>query len=92
MDRGIDGYLHFRDENNRPQFAIVSVKSGGTTSGHVRDLKGTMSVNEAFPGISYQVHGVPKDAKAAIDLGLATDSRDDPFLEFVLVALHVFHA
>lgn len=26
MDRGIDGYLHFRDAEQQPQFAIVSVK------------------------------------------------------------------
>jgi hypothetical protein len=29
MDRGIDGYLHFRDADKRPQFAIISVKGGG---------------------------------------------------------------
>jgi site-specific DNA-methyltransferase (adenine-specific) len=28
MDRGIDGYLHFRDADKKPQFAIVSVKGG----------------------------------------------------------------
>src|SRR5436309_3291795 len=29
MDRGIDGYLHFRDADKKSQFAIVSVKGGG---------------------------------------------------------------
>jgi len=33
MDRGIDGYLHFRDAEKRPQVAIVSVKGGGIKSG-----------------------------------------------------------
>jgi site-specific DNA-methyltransferase (adenine-specific) len=42
MDRGVDGYLHFRDADNKPQMAIISVKGGATNSGHVRDLKGTM--------------------------------------------------
>ena len=28
MDRGIDGYLHFRDADNKPQLAIISVKGG----------------------------------------------------------------
>ena len=51
MDRGIDGYLHFRDADKKPQFAIVSVKGGGTNSGHVRDLKGTMDREKAALGL-----------------------------------------
>jgi len=51
MDRGIDGYLHFRDGDNKPQFAIVSVKGGGIKSGDVRDLKGTMEREKAAMGL-----------------------------------------
>ena len=51
MDRGIDGYLNFRDAGQKPQFAIVSVKGGATTSGHVRDLKGTVERERAAMGI-----------------------------------------
>jgi len=51
MDRGIDGYLHFRDADKKPQMAIISVKGGGTNSGHVRDLKGTMEREGAALGI-----------------------------------------
>ncbi|MGB3580906.1 MAG: DNA methyltransferase, partial [Roseiarcus sp.] len=51
MDRGIDGYLHFRDAENKPQMAIISVKGGTTNSGHVRDLKGTMEREDAALGI-----------------------------------------
>ncbi len=51
MDRGIDGYLHFRDADNKPQLAIISVKGGGTNSGHVRDLKGTMEREGAKLGV-----------------------------------------
>jgi site-specific DNA-methyltransferase (adenine-specific) len=51
MDRGIDGYLHFRDADNKPQMAIISVKGGGTNSAHVRDLKGTMERESAALGI-----------------------------------------
>lgn len=51
MDRGIDGYLHFRDADKKPQFAIVSVKGGGTNSAHVRDLKGTMDREKAALGL-----------------------------------------
>ena len=51
MDRGIDGYLHFRDADLKPQMALVSVKGGGTNSAHVRDLKGTMERESAALGI-----------------------------------------
>jgi site-specific DNA-methyltransferase (adenine-specific) len=52
MDRGIDGYLHFRDVENKPQFGIVSVKGGeNITSGMVRDLKGTMEREKAALGL-----------------------------------------
>ena len=48
MDRGIDGYLHFRDADKKPQFAVISVKGGGIKLGDVRDLKGTIGAR-AFP-------------------------------------------
>jgi site-specific DNA-methyltransferase (adenine-specific) len=51
MDRGIDGYLHFRDVDKKPQFAIISVKGGGIKSGDVRDLKGTMDREKAAMGL-----------------------------------------
>jgi site-specific DNA-methyltransferase (adenine-specific) len=52
MDRGIDGYLHFRDTDKKPQFAIVSVKGGeNINSGMVRDLKGTMEREKAALGL-----------------------------------------
>ena len=51
MDRGIDGYLHFRDADKKPQFAIVSVKGGGIKSGDIRDLKGTMEREKASLGL-----------------------------------------
>jgi site-specific DNA-methyltransferase (adenine-specific) len=51
MDRGVDGYLHFRDADKKPQFAIVSVKGGGIKSGDIRDLKGTMEREKAALGL-----------------------------------------
>jgi len=51
MDRGIDGYLHFRDADKKPQTAIISVKGGGIKSGDIRDLKGTMEREGAALGI-----------------------------------------
>jgi site-specific DNA-methyltransferase (adenine-specific) len=51
MDRGIDGYLHFRDADKKPQFAVISVKGGSIKSGDVRDLKGTMEREHAALGL-----------------------------------------
>jgi site-specific DNA-methyltransferase (adenine-specific) len=52
MDRGVDGYLHFRDADRKPQLAIVSVKGGGNvTSAMVRDLKGTVDREKAALGL-----------------------------------------
>lgn len=51
MDRGIDGFLHFRDAEKKPQTAIISVKGGGIKSGDIRDLKGTMERESAALGI-----------------------------------------
>ncbi|MGQ7790791.1 site-specific DNA-methyltransferase [Faunimonas sp. B44] len=51
MDRGIDGYLHFRDADKKPQFAVISVKGGGIKSGDIRDLKGTMEREKAALGL-----------------------------------------
>jgi site-specific DNA-methyltransferase (adenine-specific) len=51
MDRGIDGFLHFRDADKKPQTAIISVKGGGIKSGDIRDLKGTMEREGAALGI-----------------------------------------
>ena len=51
MDRGVDGYLHFRDGDKKAQFAVVSVKGGGIKSGDVRDLKGTMEREKAALGL-----------------------------------------
>lgn len=51
MDRGIDGYLHFRDASQQPQFAIMSVKGGGHKPSDVRDLKGTVEREGAEMGL-----------------------------------------
>ena len=51
MDRGIDGFMNFRDADNKPQIGIVSVKGGGIKSGDIRDLKGTMEREKAAMGL-----------------------------------------
>ena len=52
MDRGIDGYLNFRDGDGEPQYAIVSVKGGDHVSAPmIRDLKGTVEREKAAVGL-----------------------------------------
>jgi site-specific DNA-methyltransferase (adenine-specific) len=64
MDRGIDGYLHFRDADKKPQFAIVSVKGGeNINSAMVRDLKGTMEREKAALGLFLTLNPPTKEMK-----------------------------
>ncbi len=71
MDRGIDGYLHFRDADNKPQMAIISVKGGATNSAHVRDLKGTMEREGAKLGVFLTLNPATREMeKEAASAGL----------------------
>ncbi len=51
MDRGVDGYLHFRDADKKVQTAIISVKGGGVKSADIRDLKGVVEREGAAIGV-----------------------------------------
>ena len=51
-DRGIDGYLHFRDGDKKPQFAVISVKGGDIKSGDLPWLRHTKSPEE-IPGLRH---------------------------------------
>ena len=71
MDRGVDGYLHFRDADNRPQMAVISVKGGGVKSGDIRDLKGTMEREGAALGIFLTLNDPTREMeKEAASAGL----------------------
>jgi len=50
-DRGIDGIAYFQGEKDEPEKIILQVKSGKVQSGDLRDLQGTMSLEEATIGI-----------------------------------------
>ncbi len=67
-DRGIDGRLFFRDsaEDDLRQ-VILSVKAGGVTSSHVRDLRGVVDREKAEMGvlISFEKPTQPMKAEAA---------------------------
>ncbi len=52
MDRGVDGYLNFRDEAGKPAFGVVSIKGGENVSAPmIRDLKGTVDREKAAIGV-----------------------------------------
>ncbi|MDP1750721.1 MAG: DNA methyltransferase, partial [Reyranella sp.] len=88
MDRGIDGYLHFRDGDNKPQFAIVSVKGGGIKSGDVRDLKGTMDREKAAMGLFLTLNEPTREmVKEAASAGMyETGGQKMPRLQILTAA------
>jgi len=50
-DTGIDGFVYFMDERDKPKKAIVQVKSGGVSVNHVRDLIGVVQREKAEMGL-----------------------------------------
>ncbi|MBM3330189.1 MAG: site-specific DNA-methyltransferase [Calditrichaeota bacterium] len=63
-DRGIDGYLNFRDADGKPQIGIVSVKGGdnvGVTM--IRDLKGVVGRDKACVGVFLSLVDPTRDMK-----------------------------
>ncbi len=88
MDRGIDGYLHFRDADKKPQFGIISVKGGGIKSGDIRDLKGTMEREGAALGIFLTLNPATREmAKEAASAGFyETGGRKFPRLQILTAA------
>jgi DNA modification methylase len=88
MDRGIDGYLHFRDADKKAQFAIISVKGGGIKSGDIRDLKGTMEREGAALGIFLTLNPPTREMeKEAASAGFyETGGRKFPRLQILTAA------
>ncbi len=88
MDRGIDGYLHFRDDDKKPQTAIISVKGGGIKSGDIRDLKGTMEREGAALGIFLTLNPATREmAKEAASAGFyETGGRKFPRVQILTAA------
>jgi len=50
-DHGIDGRLFFFDGDGKPKQVIVSVKAGGVSVSHVRDLRGVLDREQAQIGV-----------------------------------------
>jgi len=85
MDRGIDGYLHFRDADRKPQTAIISVKGGGVKSGDIRDLKGTLEREGAAMGVFLTLNQPTREmVKEAASAGIyETGGRKFPKLQIL---------
>lgn len=67
-DKGIDGRLYFHDEaKGNTKQVIISVKAGGTSVAHVRDLRGVLDREQAEIGvlITMQEPTKPMRAEAA---------------------------
>ncbi len=89
MDRGIDGYLHFRDADKKPQFGVVSVKGGeNITSGMIRDLKGTMEREKAALGLFLTLNAPTREmVKEAASAGFyETGGQKIPKLQILTAA------
>jgi len=89
MDRGIDGYLHFRDAEKKPQFSVISVKGGeNINSGMVRDLKGTMEREKAALGLFLTLNEPTREMeKEAASAGLyETGGMKVPRLQILTAA------
>lgn len=70
-DKGIDGIAFFDSGKDHPEKIIIQVKSGKVKSGDIRDLQGTMTLNEATLGIFITLNEPTKDMiKTAKEAGI----------------------
>ncbi len=60
-DQGIDGIAYFQSEKDEPEKIILQVKSGKAKSGDIRDLQGTMTLEQAQLGIFITLEEPTKD-------------------------------
>ncbi|MEA5470973.1 DNA methyltransferase [Spirulina sp. 06S082] len=60
-DRGIDAIAYFQGDRDSPEKIIFQVKSGKVKSGDIRELQGTMSLQQAEIGIFITLNQPTKD-------------------------------
>ncbi|PSF32114.1 site-specific DNA-methyltransferase [Aphanothece hegewaldii CCALA 016] len=60
-DRGIDGIAYFQGDKDEPEKIILQVKSGKVKSGDIRDLQGTLTLENAAIGIFITLQEPTKD-------------------------------
>lgn len=79
-DKGIDGVISFLDYDqkagaNKPQRAIVQVKSGKVSSSHIRDLVGVLDREKAAVGVYITLEEPTRDMLSeAMSAGLYTSN------------------
>ena len=89
MDRGVDGFLNFRDAQNKPAFGIVSVKGGEHVSAPmIRDLKGTVEREKAAIGVFISLVDPTREmTREAVSAGFyETGGRKFPKLQLFTIA------
>ncbi|MBL1209585.1 DNA methyltransferase [Geminocystis sp. GBBB08] len=70
-DKGIDGIAFFDSGKDTPDKIIIQVKSGKVKSGDIRDLLGTIAINQATLGIFITLNEPTKDMiKTAKEAGI----------------------
>ncbi|MDS1346200.1 DNA methyltransferase [Planktothrix agardhii] len=60
-DQGVDGIAYFQGDQNEPEKIIFQVKSGKVKSGDIRDLIGTMTLENASIAIFITLENPTKD-------------------------------
>ncbi len=60
-DQGIDGIAYFQGDNDEPEKIILQVKSGKVKSGDIRDLQGTLTLQNGEIGIFITLQEPTKD-------------------------------
>jgi DNA modification methylase len=66
-DTGIDGYLYFKDEKDKPKKAIIQVKGGNVESSHIRDLIGVVHREKAEMGLFLCLESATKPMQLEAD-------------------------
>ena len=92
MDRGIDGYLNFRDEAGKPAFGIVSVKGGESRSPDmIRVLKTVVDREKAALGVFISLADPTREmTKEAASAGFyETGGKRFPKIQMLTIA-HLF--
>ncbi|WP_322744741.1 restriction endonuclease [Cuspidothrix issatschenkoi] len=60
-DKGVDGTVYFQGDKGEPEKVIFQVKSGKVKSGDIRDLLGTMTLENASIAIFITLENPTKD-------------------------------
>ncbi|MEI6442665.1 MAG: DNA methyltransferase [Nostocales cyanobacterium ELA583] len=60
-DKGVDGIVYFQGDKNEPEKVIFQVKSGKVKSGDIRDLLGTMTLEDASIAIFITLENPTKE-------------------------------